>query len=69
MPDLPRCTSWRGHKFEPRYSLGLPPSLAADVLDQFPYISLDAERNLTKAPKTYERDICVRCGATVEKTK
>lgn len=55
----PKCTSWRGHKFEGRYSERMP--------DQH----LEFERGtvaFVKALKTidYECDICVRCGHVID---
>jgi hypothetical protein len=58
-----KCTSWFGHKFESRYSS--EPSRALAGLSAENVSSEDMVNLLTK--KTYERDICVRCGATVEK--
>lgn len=61
--SVPKCTSWRGHKFEGRYSLGSPTLRKADsgrASEVVPIIE-------ASKPKTYERDICIRCGVTVEK--
>lgn len=65
MTNIPRCTSRWGHKFVGRYSKGpanvplnTPLSIVvdslADIYERF-------------RPVTYERDVCVRCGATVER--
>jgi hypothetical protein len=63
MSETPRCTSWLGHKFEGRYSkvrLGdIELSVAAGITPAL----VDALTDKT----TYERDICTRCGVTVEK--
>lgn len=63
---VPKCTSWLGHRFVGRYSTsGAPPgSLDGLKIDGLQAIkaTVDALRSTT-----YERDVCVRCGATVEK--
>lgn len=60
-----KCTSWLGHHFEPRYSKG--PAVHGKV--SFNQFYSDMEDVLERyRPVTYERDVCVRCGATVEKT-
>ena len=65
MTDCPRFGKLIGGcKFEPRYDLGVP----AGRLTEFTGSSaafvaaLEASR-----PKTYVRDICVRCGKTEER--
>ena len=70
MSELPRCTSWLGHKFEGRYSSKGPPEgydlkLTAKASTQAAKEALE----LLTSVKTYERDICVRCGVTVEKPR
>ncbi len=61
------CTSWLGHKFEERISSepleGDHPAYKAEGI-----VAILAQVRL-RCKVTYERDICVRCGATVEKTK
>lgn len=64
---IQKCTSRFGHKFQGRYSSGpaaLPPDLKVSVL-------VDSLAGIYSQfrPVTYERDICVRCGVTVEKVK
>lgn len=68
MTEIPaKCIGWSGHRFEARYdkgsvqgapSMNFRESVDADglalVLEQY-------------RPITYVRDICIRCGATVEK--
>ncbi len=66
MNAVPKCLSRWGHKFEGRYSTGsavLPDDLKVSLL-------VDSLTSIYSQfrPITYERDICVRCGATVEKT-
>lgn len=65
MTDIPKCISRFGHKFEGRYSKGpahiqpgTPLSIVVDSLSSI-YEKF--------RPVTYERDICVRCGVTVER--
>lgn len=56
---VPKCTSWRGHKFEGRYSEELPNrNFKADI----------ATPELLQSIKTitYECDICVRCGHVID---
>lgn len=62
----PKCTSWRGHKFEGRYSktaAGGWPKFDTNSREMAAKV-LDATRNVT-----YERDICVRCGHVIEKAQ
>lgn len=50
------------HQFEPRYDKG-----AADI-DHDKIVASANERTLEALrPLTYVRDVCVRCGATVER--
>lgn len=58
-PPLP-CSSFWGHRFEARYSLGAAPPMSvkaggADPADITAYMD-------TMRTKTYHGDICVRCG-------
>ena len=64
--DANRCpNSWFGaHKMEARYDLG-PADLSQFATFQARNVSyMDALRT-----KTYVRDICVRCGKTIERIK
>ncbi len=63
MTDVPKCQSWMGHKFEPRYSTQPDATLAGFKADSV--FSADLPKLLTK--RTYEFDICVRCGHKVMK--
>lgn len=62
---IPKCTSWRGHKFEGRWSKDRA------VIDSFKSDKITARgleivmEGATK--RTYECDICVRCGHRIEK--
>lgn len=52
-----------GHKYKPRYSEGAPS--ISDVQGVGP---IGAERVINASKKrTYERDICERCGHVIEK--
>jgi hypothetical protein len=57
--------SWFGrHKFEARYDIG-PPDLSR-------FVKIDrASEGFFEAlkPKTYVRDVCVKCGKTIERAK
>lgn len=63
-----RCpNSWFGsHKFEPRYDLG-----AADLSpffgDRVASFKTSADSIESMRAKTYVRDICIRCGKTIER--
>ncbi len=66
MTDHPKCARW-GHRFEARYSKGpavVPPGTPLSIV-------VDSLADIYERfrPVTYERDICVRCGVTVEKAK
>lgn len=60
MGEVAKCTSWLGHKFEARFSRELPTTMTRLKMDYSSDIEL--LKNVI-----YERDICIRCGATVEK--
>jgi len=51
------------HKFEPRYDLG-PADLSAFVEFKGTPSALESMRK-----KTYIRDVCVKCGKTIERAK
>lgn len=63
--SAPKCTSWLGHKFEARYSTEPP---AEDVLAGLEGNAALVVNELLKtmSKRTYEADICVRCGFVVE---
>lgn len=65
MSDIPKCTSWLGHKFEARYSNTNPALLK--LVERMTRVSLEPYAMLKMREETYERDVCVRCGETVEK--
>lgn len=65
MTDIAKCTSWLGHKFEGRYSASpavLPPGLKVSI-------AVDSLSSIYERFRqmTYERDVCVRCGAIIER--
>lgn len=63
--SVPKCTSWRGHKFEARYSLTAAPALTQQETLfgwSFDYAAMLEQ----KRKKTYECDVCVRCGHVVQ---
>jgi hypothetical protein len=67
---MTECTSnsWgfqRDHKFEARYDLGPP----TQTLRRAPYPQDFVDVMEASKVKTYVRDICVHCGATVERAK
>lgn len=64
MNDCPRFNKWIGGcKFEPRYSLG------ASTWKPEHYIGTQAaQHEEAHRTKTYECDVCVRCGKRVERT-
>lgn len=69
MSDIPKCTSWRGHKFEGRYSVEPTTDVKFsdyDVPQMTESLFLDLAKMRQK--RTYERDVCVRCGATIERS-
>ena len=65
MTETPKCTSWLGHKFRPRYSKS--PAVGHGKLSlgwadaEAVALVLDGYRTIT-----YVCDICVRCGHVIE---
>lgn len=64
----PKCTSWLGHKYQARYSLSGAPALT-DEEAMFAWSFDYAEILSQKRAKTYECDVCVRCGHVVQKAQ
>lgn len=67
MSVIPKCTSWWGHKFEARYSLSASTMIEFEVgkatakaLGEI----IDRYRD-----RTYEGEVCVRCGYQVPPLK
>lgn len=63
---VPKCTSWLGHKFVARYSTK-PHVMTPAQIDQMFWLGSEDRRRMTRPIETYERDICVRCGCTLER--
>ena len=64
MADCPRAGEWHGCKFEPRYDIGPPAGhFKTESADNLPAVIAACK------PKTYVRDVCVRCGRTIERVK
>ena len=63
-----KCTSWRGHRFEARYSTR-PIVLPAQKMQELLWLSMDDLKRLTEPVRTYECDVCVRCGHVVQKAE
>lgn len=61
---MSRCpNSWRGqHKFEPRYDEKMPEGMTEVSAIGFGVINRLKD-------KKYVRDVCVRCGETIERSK
>ena len=64
MSGVPNCTSMRGHKFEGRYDE--KPTGQGGSFQGGPVEAIYALRELTIC-KIYVRDVCVRCGHTIER--
>ena len=63
MSTVPKCTSWRGHKFEGRYDKGPVAGNYNVTGGSERHVEAMAERMRSIS---YVRDICVRCGHTIE---
>lgn len=64
MNAVPKCTSWRGHKFEGRYDKGqahMSANVRGCTVEEFAEL-LEQHRSVT-----YVRDVCVRCGFVIER--
>jgi hypothetical protein len=62
MTDCPRFGKWFGCRFEARYDLGPPDLTAYKTVSAMSRGALEMHRR-----QTYVCDICVRCGATIER--
>jgi hypothetical protein len=60
-----RCSSWLGHKFEARYDIR--PQIGGNF-EGVSSVDVVAVVN-AQAKRDYVRDVCIRCGATVERSK
>lgn len=67
--ECPRLSRiFRGCRFEPRYDeLALPEGIAATVAQAVAYGPMTAGEAQALKPSHYVRDICIRCGRTVER--
>jgi len=65
----PACRSLWGHKFEARYSYTYPHDVVPTKAPggQFSGASIEYVETMLRAGqnKTYERDVCVRCGLVI----
>jgi hypothetical protein len=64
---VPKCTSWRGHRFEARYD-------DYGGLDGFAELkgsdtTVIAMMNARQKRRVYVRDVCTRCGYTIERAR
>ena len=55
-----------GHKFQPRYSTGSPTIYPKEIGLFSPQITAMAELLESSKVKTYEGDVCERCGKKLE---
>jgi len=66
----PKCTSWLGHSFRPRYSM---PPITAEVahkaMDRAKYSTSAVEMMEAAKGRTYVLDICVRCGHVINQSQ
>jgi Na+-translocating ferredoxin:NAD+ oxidoreductase RNF subunit RnfB len=64
----PKCTSWRGHRFEARYDDfgGLDHVFK---LESFNATEVVAIINSRQKRRVYIRDVCTRCGYTIERAR
>lgn len=63
MTDCPRLGKWFGCRFQPRFDKSEP-----KIDHSFQYTgSAGAERLEQFRQVTYVRDVCVRCGKTIER--
>lgn len=66
MSEIPKCTSWLGHRFRPRYSRSSHHADLSGIPSDVLLTSYDIVRiTEAEAGHTYEGDVCVRCGCTV----
>lgn len=69
-----KCTSWFGHKFQPRYDTKteIVPYIEFVGDSQiwgFPIDLQEMAEKLKNTTRTYVYDICVKCGEKVERNK
>lgn len=64
MTETPKCTSWLGHKFRPRYSVTNPALLA--LITGSDKVDVNGGAIELMKDKRYVLDICERCGHVIE---
>jgi hypothetical protein len=62
--EVPKCQSIFGHNFRPRFDLG-----PADVSAFRTISAADPDFLEQLRTQTYVRDVCERCGHTIERNK
>lgn len=60
-----KCTSILGHRYEARYSTRAA-KLTQQQIHEALWLSILDRARLTQPTKTYECDVCVRCGHVVQ---
>lgn len=65
MSECPNAPITGHHKFEPRYDLGPADLSAFESISGYGTGSIFEKMR----SKTYVRDVCVRCGETIERAK
>ena len=55
---------WNGCRYEARYDIGKPTWVPEEVSGTAAGVAVVME---SSRPKTYVRDVCIRCGRTVER--
>jgi len=63
----PPCQSWRGHRFEGRYDKKNDSRFSFEHKDSTASICMLLEAS--RGGDFYVRDVCVRCGHTIERCK
>lgn len=68
-PVNTKCTSWMGHRFVARYS-EYEPQLSdesAAIIQGLAFSDYRMKAFADAKRRVYERDVCVRCGVTIER--
>lgn len=63
--SAPKCTSWLGHHFVARYSTS-PRNLLPKQMEELFWLGHTERVQLTRPQRTYECDVCARCGHVVQ---
>ncbi len=72
---VPKCTSWRGHKFEARYSTETAQpnqpltfaQIGVERMSEYTFSELFEVNARQSEKRTYVHDICTRCGFQVKR--